>query len=251
MCGWRQERAGGASVPRGPGWAERGAPWGGHGAHRRPSDFREGPMPTFPCQRWSVVEMCPSSSPAGPGPPCGPCSAWSPCPVPSPLWPLGSGPLFVPPTFLSRRPLRAQASCVLSLARGSSSVGPRGGVCVRRHVWWERGKGWREGRRACSIFTRQLLRAAAFKAAPLCRPHSLRPTTGHSQPGSDAAPGGCLPTRPELRGEPDGDPGRGLREQARAWDGRGYSVGSAGGTVPKHPHGVVSRGVTPLLPSEG
>lgn len=133
---WLEAReGGGASVPRGPGWAERGAPWGGHGAHRRPSDFREGPMPTFPCERWSVVEMCPSSSPAGPGPPCGPCSAWSPCPVPSPLWPLGSGPLFVPPTFLSQRPLRAQASCVLSLARGSSSVGPRrggsasGGVC--------------------------------------------------------------------------------------------------------------------------
>lgn len=147
--------------------------------------------------------------------------------------------------------------CVPRLRVSSASLAglrasaPGGGVCVGRRVWWERGKGWREGRRACSIFTRQLLRAAAFKAAPLCRPHSLRPTTGHSQPGSDAAPGGCLPTRPELRGEPDGDPGRGLREQARAWDGRGYSVGSAGGTVPKHPHGVVSRGVTPLLPSEG
>lgn len=249
MCGWRQGRAGGASVPRGPGWAERGAPWGGHGAHRRPSDFCEGPMPTFPCERRSVVWMCPSPSPAGPGPPCGPCSAWSPA-----RSPLRSGPSGRAHSS-SPRLSSVGGLCVPRLRVSSASLAglrasaPGGGVCGGRRVRWERGKGWREGRRACSIFTRQLLRAAAFKAAPLCRPHSLRPTTGHSQPGSDAAPGGCLPTRPELRGEPNGDPGRGLREPARAWDGRGCYVGSAGGTVPKH--GIASRGVTPLLPSEG
>lgn len=123
-------------------------------------------MPTFPCERWSVVEMCPSSSPAGPGPPCGPCSAWSPCPVPSPLWPLGSGPLFVPPTFLSRRPLRAQASCVLSLARGSSSVGPRGGGLRREACVVGAGEGVAGGAAGLFYFYPPVAAGRSFQSRP-------------------------------------------------------------------------------------
>lgn len=123
-------------------------------------------MPTFPCERWSVVEMCPSSSPAGPGPPCGPCSAWSPCPVPSPLWPLGSGPLFIPPTFLSRRPLRAQASCVLSLARGSSSVGPRGGGLRREACVVGAGEGVAGGAAGLFYFYPPVAAGRSFQSRP-------------------------------------------------------------------------------------